>query len=326
MVHTPDADAPPTSAGTDPPARKARLAAAEERWVQTILDDPALQQRLRESVLATQEVVAHVSRALQDIIEPLTANLNDSLAPLLESLRSTFRLLLPPNLRPIWEQVSPAHVRDFVREEGIPLYLVPRASIGLELLTAETHAARRAVLGRRFDALLDDCDAVLDTCDDPRWSDQVFFIRDAVGAARAGHTPSAQALAASVLDTLFSRYAPDERDRRNLRSRDKDGNPPKEIVEEALVLAYVLLPIWNAYMRYHPDKGDPVPRDFARHASAHGVGRRQYSKRNCMQACMLATSLLGYLQGQDPRSPRAAPVAESPSGRSGSSRAMPSRG
>lgn len=311
-------------------ARAAHRDAAEERWVQAILDSPVLQEQMRVTIGAAYDAVVPAAERLQAtvaaslpalvdaqrtiaaIVDPIIATLNKSLAPLLDNLADNFagiyRALLPPNLRSVWEQVSPTQVRDFVREEGIPLYLLPRPSIGVELLTAATHGARRAVLGRRFHALLDDCEKVLDGCTDPTWSDQVFFLRDTVAAARAGHTPSAQALAASVLDTLFTRWAPDKRDRNRLKSRDQAGNPPAEIVDEDLALTYVMLPIWNAYATYWAHRGDPIPRDFARNASAHSVGRRQYNKRNCVQSIMLAASLLGYLQGEQPRAATQVPA------------------
>ena len=297
--------------------------------MQAILDSPALQKQMRATIAAAYDAVVptaerlqatvaaslpalvDVQRTIAAVVDPIIATLNESLAPLFDNLADNFagihRALLPPNLREVWEKVSPTQVRDFVREEGIPLYLLPRPSIGVELLTAPTHTAHRAVLGRRFHLLLDDCEKVLDGCTDPTWSDQVFFLRDTVAAARAGHTPSAQALAASVLETLFTRWAPDKRDQRRLKSRAQSGNPPTEIVDENLALTYVMLPVWNAYTTYWAHRGDPIPRDFARNASAHSVGRRQYNKRNCVQSIMLATGLLGYLQGEQPLPPRRSP-------------------
>lgn len=111
-------------------------------------------------------------------------------------------LLLPPNLRSASGEIKRSAVSDFVREEGIPLYLVPCAVIGVELLTAKDHAARRAVLGRRFETLLDDCQGVINTCSDPTWANQVPFLPDGIASARAGFTGPAQELFASVLDML----------------------------------------------------------------------------------------------------------------------------
>jgi len=130
---------------------------------------------------------------------------------------------LPPNLRSAHEQIEANDVREFVTEEGIPLYLIPGAAIGVELLAAGGHAARRTVLGRRYEAILNDCEGVLQSCDNPVWADQVPFLLDGIGCARAGFTRPAQALFASVLETLVNRYFPDSPTRRAVLSHPMNG-------------------------------------------------------------------------------------------------------
>ena len=58
-----------------------------------------------------------------------------------------------------------------------------------------------------------------------------------------------------------------------------------------------MLPIRHAYEEFWHSKGDPTPHEYARHASAHPVSGRQFSKRNTAVALMLVTSFLGYLSG-----------------------------
>ena len=57
-------------------------------------------------------------------------------------------------------------------------------------------------------------------------------------------------------------------------------------------------PLWQAYQKYKLEDGDPIPRTFSRHASVHGVGPRQFSKRNAVQGLLFVCSLLLFLDEQ----------------------------
>ncbi|OLT39527.1 hypothetical protein BJF86_08355 [Serinicoccus sp. CNJ-927] len=205
------------------------------------------------------------------------------------------RRLLPPNLRSASDTITMEEVHDFVESEGIPLYLVPRAAIGVRLVQASSRAGRRQVLSDRFDAIVQDCTAVIDGSDDPMLATAVHFVRDGLGALRGGHYASAQAIFTLVLDTLIMEFYPDRDQRRKITNRKRGSKQVPDLIDEmGLREAYVWLPIWNAHEQFWKDKGDSVPYTFSRHASVHGASRRQYSKRNCVQVLMLATSLIGY--------------------------------
>jgi hypothetical protein len=47
-----------------------------------------------------------------------------------------------------------------------------------------------------------------------------------------------------------------------------------------------------AFGQFWPKNGDQIPRDFSRHASAHGVSRRRCSRINVLLALMHVTALL----------------------------------
>lgn len=215
-------------------------------------------------------------------------------APYTRTFAKLPRLLLPPNLRPVSNDITASEVFDFLREEGIPLYLVPRAAIGKRLVLSKDHAARRKVLTDKFDDIVDDCTALLDTCAAPITAVEVEFIRDGIGALRAGHHASAQAIFTVTLDTLISRFYPDRDERRKITNRKRDALTPGEINHMGMRDAYVWLPVWNAHLEYWQHKGDRIPNDYSRHATVHGVSKTQFSKRNCVQALMLASSLIGY--------------------------------
>jgi hypothetical protein len=220
-----------------------------------------------------------------------------SLRPLFdpEALRGLNRALLPPNLKEYAHDISASDVHDFVEQEGVPLYLVPRGRTALRLLRAKDRAGRRRVLGDCYDSLIEDCAAVLECADHKAIRDEVSFALDGLGAMRAGHARPAQALFTVTLDTLISRSYPDRNARRVITNRKKGADVPEAIEEMAVWEALVWLPIWNAHEQFWKHEGDVVPHYYSRHASVHGVSSRQFSKRNCVQVLMLVTSLIGYV-------------------------------
>lgn len=215
-------------------------------------------------------------------------------APYAKNFAELPRLLLPPNLREVSDDITAHDVYEFLEEEGIPLYLIPRATIGRRLILAKDHARRRRVLNDRFCDIVDDCAALIDTCTDPALATEVHFIQDGIGALRAGHHASAQAIFTVTLDTLISRFYPDKETRRKITNRKKDAEMPDAISDMSIRRAYVWLPVWNAHQEFWRHKGDRIPNDYSRHATVHGVSKTQFNKRNCVQALMLASSLVGY--------------------------------
>lgn len=236
---------------------------------------------------------------LKQIAEQHARTLEDlrkSLGPLFTpaALRGINRALLPPNLRKHADEIRAHEVHEFVEQEGIPLYLVPRGRTALRLLQARDRAGRRRVLGDCYESLIKDCAAVLERMDHEVITGEVSFALDGLGAMRAGHTRSAQAMFTVTLDTLIYRFYPDRKARGVITNRKKGADVPEAIEEMGVREALVWLPIWNAHEQFWKHRGDTVPHYYSRHASVHGVSSRQFSKRNCVQVLMLVTSLLGY--------------------------------
>lgn len=201
---------------------------------------------------------------------------------------------LPSNLQDCGEEVNFSEIISFLQQEGIPLYLVPRKRIVVRLIRAQNTAARRQVLSACHDQIVEDCVSVLGTVVNDWAGDELSFILDAIGAMRAGFVRSAQAMLTAVLDTLIRRFVPDPKVRRSLTNHRNGANVPDVFDDLNLRQELVWLPIWNAHKAFWVDKGDLVPRVYSRHASVHGVSKRQFSKRNCVQVLMLVTSLVGY--------------------------------
>lgn len=250
---------------------------------------------------ATESMLKQIAGQQSAMLEGLRGSLKPLFDP--ELLRGFNRALLPPNLRSHADEIQAHQVHAFPEQEGIPLYLVPRGRTALRLLRAQDRSARRRVLGDCYESIIDDCSVVLEQADRAMVGDEREFAIDGLGAMRAGHSRSAQAMFTVTLDTLIYRFYPDQAARRLITNRRKGADVPDAIDEMGVHEAMVWLPIWNAHEQFWKHKGDKVPRYYSRHASVHGVSSRQFSKRNCVQVLMLVTSLIGYA---DPRMSSAA--------------------
>ncbi|WP_313096451.1 hypothetical protein [Corynebacterium variabile] len=246
---------------------------------------------------------AGVSPAIESMLKQIASQrsamldgLRGSLKPLFdpEMLRGFNRALLPPNLRSHAGEVQAHQVHEFLEQEGLPLYLVPRGRTALRLLRAQDRPGRRRVLGDCYESITDDCAIVLEQANRDVVGDELKFVLDGLGAMRSGHFRSAQAMFTVTLDTLIYRFYPDQAARRLITNRKKGADVPSAIDEMSVHEAMVWLPIWNAHEQFWKHKGDKVPNYYSRHASVHGVSTRQFSKRNCVQVLMLITSLIGY--------------------------------
>ena len=255
-----------------------------------VIDLPALQAPIPNP--ATQEMLKRISEQRAKAMEGLRISLGPLFDP--EAFRGLNRALLPPNLKGHADEIRASQVHEFVEQEGIPLYLVPRGRTALRLLRAKDRAGRRRVLGDCYESLMEDCAAVLERADHVAISDELSFALDGLGAMRAGHARSAQAMFTVTLDTLIYRFYPDRKARGVITNRKRGADIPEAIDEMGVREAFVWLPIWNAHEQFWKHKGDEVPRYYSRHASVHGVSSRQFSKRNCVQVLMLVTSLIGY--------------------------------
>ncbi len=204
------------------------------------------------------------------------------------------RNLLPPNLKEASDEIDFGDVLEFLQEEAIPLYLVPRAQTAVRLLRAPDRPARRQILNECHNSLVNDCEGVLEQVDHSDVETEAEFALNGVAALRGGHTRAAQALFTLTFDTLISRYFPDQNTRKNITNRKTDADVPELINGMGFREVAVWLPVWNAHAQFWPNKGIPVPWAYSRHATVHKVSRKQYSQRNTIQALMLVTSLIGH--------------------------------
>ncbi|WP_217376121.1 hypothetical protein [Paenarthrobacter ureafaciens] len=216
------------------------------------------------------------------------------LGPTFERLKASF---YPPNLRGI-KELRLEEVEQVVMVDGIALYSVPRPSIAEALVRADGAAKRREILGRRLGDISADCRAALNGCK----SDIVApYVRNALAALNAlddGHTEAAQALAGSVLDAVVNSYFGKERYN---YTPDKKGNRTNAAYDEFGAHEYIAFaPIWQAYQKFFPDEGLPVPYTFSRNATAHTASSKQFTRRNAIQCLMIITGILMFIDEQIP--------------------------
>ncbi|MDD9206387.1 hypothetical protein PU560_07885, partial [Georgenia sp. 10Sc9-8] len=179
-----------------------------------------------------------------------------------------------------------------VANEGICLYGVPRPSLVESLLGAPDAASRRTILGRSWRPITDDCEAALDQCVAPQIRYPVSVTRKAITALRAGHVEASQALLANTLDSTLTIAIENQQVPSSVRRAHAVQSHSRELTVRGYL---VLAPIGEAHRRYRPAAGELVPQQFNRHASVHSVSRRQYSRRNAVQALLQVTGLIAFL-------------------------------
>ena len=96
----------------------------------------------------------------------------------------------------------------------------------------------------------------------------------------------------SLLDSLVNTYV--GKARYSLTPNKKTTTTAAH--EEFNVREFVAFaPIWQAWQLFHLDKNDPIPGTISRHATAHSVSGRQFSRRNAVQGLLLACGLIYFL-------------------------------
>ncbi len=206
-------------------------------------------------------------------------------------LRQVIRRGTPPNWHDLDDHVGLSELLD-ITEAGLPTAWVPRAEVLTELIDA-TEADRPAVFAARRIEIIEDCRTVLKDVTSPELGDLVDILDEALTVADEGRLAAAQALAASVFDTILRHtikplritgYYP--RVKAEITNRHENASMAE------LRWGLVHVAAIAALEKFDHPAGDPIPTSFNRHASAHAVSRVQYTTENAMIALTLATSLV----------------------------------
>ena len=212
-----------------------------------------------------------------------------------ESMRGLAERVFPPNWKGL-NQPDLDVIELILLDEGIPLAWVPSQPILQAVFDSPNATARRLVLGRRWKGLTSDCEACLSEVSHADLRCHQPFAMDVVRAMRDGHASGAQALAANLLDSILRRNF--DKDDFKAVTTNKKGGSRFDLDAYRIRVAFTLAPVWRAYAEYWESQGDPIPRAFGRHPSAHAVSTTQYSRINAVIGLMLVTSLLRLLDSE----------------------------
>lgn len=268
----------------------------------------ALHGQINKQLIATSELSKltrqfNLATNFQPITNKIVTNLfkqyNSTWRKLFESIGDITARIYPENLRELRPPLE--DLETLLVDEGIPLMWVPGAEIA-EVLLAESDApSRRRVMRQRWKGIVTDCESVINKADHPELRDAQLFALDCVRALREGHSSAAQALAANLLDSLMNHHFDKQTRVKLTKNEFKQKGIKFNMDDYRIRAALTFAPVWYAYAQYWPQNGDPIPREFGRHPSAHGVSRRQYTRINGVIGLMLATSVLRFFDMELPR-------------------------
>jgi hypothetical protein len=211
-----------------------------------------------------------------------------------EQLRRVAESVLPPN----WRGASGLNVdllETLLLDEGLPLAWIPPTAVLEKVFAASTPAERRSVISRDWKTIGESCVQVLGSIEDPSLAEHVQFARLSAESLLAGSPAPSQALSANLLDSVLRAEFSDH------RSKVTNQKQRLNMDDYPIRVAIVLSAVWAAHGEYWPHKGDKIPTTFSRHASAHGVSRRQYTRINATLSLMHVTALLKMLDVDTPR-------------------------
>ncbi|MBI9115278.1 hypothetical protein [Sanguibacter suaedae] len=253
---------------------------------------PDLTQSWSRAIASITSIPPFVMPDLTQSWSRAIASIAPSLEGLAEGLDAHRRRLLPLNLHSV--DFSVEDLRRLA-DEGIVLWSVPRPEIAQRLIDAPTYGARREVLGRRGQAILEDCRSIAAHAAAGPYAPHARELEKAIAAGQAGYVGPAISHLASVIDTIM-RNEIEESSRLRLVRHPKAQHPMDHFTELPAQSAMVFRPIWFAYRKMETEEQRTLSTSFARHGVAHDVtGRQALSFRNFVQAAMLSAALLDYL-------------------------------
>ncbi|MEU9654358.1 hypothetical protein AB0E00_36455 [Streptomyces sp. NPDC048110] len=188
-----------------------------------------------------------------------------------------------------------------VLEEGVPLAWVPSAPVIRRLLVATDGQARARVLEANTEEIVTACREALSAVTHPDLQQQTVLLGDCLTMIETNLSSGAQALAASVWDTVYRavwRADPSLKTAGFFKYKDVAKKLPKVNLDDSTLLQFRQACVFAPFVRVCDDFYDshPVPSAFNRHATTHATGAIQYSRANALTALMLAVSLVRELE------------------------------
>lgn len=142
--------------------------------------------------------------------------------------------------------------------------------------------------------VLDDCLVVARQCEHPALTTAVAMLDEAVHVAKDGKWLAAQAAATIVCEFLWKGSHAELVVIKDVYPTVPDD--PMAISMRMLRPRFVVNSAEQAWTRFWVADGDPLPKQYNRHASTHTLDGDQYTIRNALVGVMLATSLMREVQ------------------------------
>lgn len=277
--------------------------ASEAHDVRTPDPTPSWSELIRSAVTTVEGMRAGLNRTITNVhqsdfaeamrrgADRLVNEIGPQIGRALAHMMETYQWMVPPN----WRHLTVGdmlRVAELMREEGLGLAWAPSAPVLQHMLAAPDTDARKAVLMDREAQVLIDLDRALDQVQRDTLEDLRGAARQAIEAHRSGYFWASQALAAAGLTTAIH----DHLGRKFWEARrDFAFEDPEEEEVTKWRISAVLGAIRTALEPYNVMAGDPVPRHFNRHASAHKVGAPQFTPQNSLTGIMLLVSTIAEL-------------------------------
>lgn len=237
-----------------------------------------------------------------DLVSELRSNTSDIFEETRQQLTDLFKRLnideyaasLPSN----WidaglEDYDYGLLEQLILDEGLALAWVVEPDLLTQLLTAESEFERREILTAHWEDITDHCYRLLDDITLPKLDEWRGFALKVAHALRHDNPEAAQALSASLIETmLVDNFTYDGK-----RERMKRENRP-QISLGAISRGIVYGGLWAVFLKFRTDR-DPIPSRFSRHASAHAVSTTQYTLTNSVIAFMHVVAYLHLWQEGD---------------------------
>jgi len=229
-----------------------------------------------------------INSMLKPVLDLIGQDALDRLFPDVDE-RTTFPDNWAIDLTLDWDEIL-----EIVLNEALPLAWVPRAATLEAILSAESPAARRRVYANRWRSIVTDCEVQLQSIPDTSLgADYRDFGLMVVRGIRDGHHQLAQSMSVNLFDSALQRQM-QERYYKNFINQNRRPDLNEFSVKRTLVLGA----IWASYLHFRPNAAAKIPRALSRHASAHGVSRKQYTRANAVIALGHVTGLLSLFEAE----------------------------
>ena len=182
---------------------------------------------------------------------------------------------------------------EIAQDEGIPMVAVPDAELTAKLVSFKRRNERVAHLLANEQRVVESCLDAVSLVEGPSKDCCI----EAARAYEQGFLRASQALSSSIVEShLISLVQANE----NLKKSDVAGDKAKRdigsLLYEDVLATMTTLPLVKAYTQFYPERGDPAPVDFSRHATAHridvaGVVASDTAIIALMLACSMSFSL-----------------------------------